>query len=269
MEWLTIILTGLLTALTSTGLVIDQVIANNLRNQVQDVEVLAVRVDNVPSYQIIQGKVDKIRIASRGLEPIDNIRIDTLEIETDSIAIDLASDFKNLTTIRQGLEKPLQGGIRLALKEADLNLALTSDNIKTRLQNIIDGLLPAGSPAFQIQEITVNFLDNQRIQGNISLKEINQNNQEIGSLNIEVTTGIEVVEGRSLKFIDPQATLNNRQLSSRFLNRILNGVSENFSLKSLETQGITLRILQNNIEEDKLNLALFFRIDPIVQTSEP
>ncbi|MGK7945546.1 MAG: DUF2993 domain-containing protein [Microcystaceae cyanobacterium] len=266
MEWLTIILAGLLTTLTSTGLVIDQVVAGKLRNQVQDVEVLAVRVDNVPSHQILQGKVNKVRIASRGLEPIDNIRIDTLEIETDPIAIDLDSDFNNLTAVRQGLDKPLQGGIRIGLKEADLNLALTSDNIKSRIQSTIDQLLPDGSPSFKIQEITINFLEDQRIKCQVFLKQINQNDQEVGSLNLEVITGIEVIEGRSLKFVDPQVSLNNRQLSSRFLSRILNGVSENFSLKSLEKQGVTLRILRNNLQDDQLNLALFFRIEPLTDT---
>lgn len=268
MEWLTIILTGILASLTSTGLVLDQVITNNLRNQIQDVEILAVRIDNVPTHQILQGKINKIRIASRGLEPIDNIRIDTLEIETDPIAINLASDFNNLTAVRQALEKPLQGGIRLGIQEVDINLALTADNIKSRLQTIIDRLLPAGSPSFQIEEIAINFLEDQRIQGTVSLKQVNQNNQEIGVLSLEFITGIEVIEGRSLRFIEPQASLNNRQLSSRFLSGILNGVSENFSLKSLEKQGITLRILHNEIEEEQLNLALFFRLDPLVQMSD-
>ena len=87
MEWFLIALTGFLTVITPVGLVVDHVIANNIRDRVKSVEELSVRVDNAPSYQLIQGKVNRVRIASRGIEPIDHVRIDTLDIETDPIDI--------------------------------------------------------------------------------------------------------------------------------------------------------------------------------------
>lgn len=262
MEWFTIILSGLLVALTPANLIIDQVIANNIRHQVKDVEVLEVRVDNDPNFQALQGKIDKIRIATRGIEPIEKLRIDVLEIETDPIAINLKSDFNNLTAIRQALEKPLQGGIRLEITETDLNIALQSDQFTSQLQKIIDGFLPEGSPQFKIQTLQIQFLENQRFQVNVNLQQLDQNNQETDKLTLEINTGIEVIEGRSLKFVDPQATLNNRRLSSRFLTRLLNGVGENLSLNSLEKQGVTIRMIQYNLTEDRLNLALFFRVEP-------
>ena len=87
MEFFTIFLSSLLTVFSPVGLVVDTVIANNIRSQVDDVEELAVRVDNTPSYQLTQGKVDRVRIASRGIKPIEDFRIETLEIETDSIDV--------------------------------------------------------------------------------------------------------------------------------------------------------------------------------------
>ena len=85
MEWFLIALTGFLTVITPVGLVVDHVIANNIRDRVKSVEELSVRVDNAPSYQLIQGKVNRVRIASRGIEPIDHVRIDTLDIETEKV----------------------------------------------------------------------------------------------------------------------------------------------------------------------------------------
>ena len=53
------------------------------------VEQQAIRIDNTPNYQIVQGKIDQVRIAGRGVTINSYLRIDTLELETDAIAIDL------------------------------------------------------------------------------------------------------------------------------------------------------------------------------------
>ncbi len=260
MEWLVIILSGFLTAITPTGLIIDQVIADNLRQQVQDVDVLAVRVDNVPSYQIIQGKVQKVRIASRGIELIENVRIDTLELETDSIGINIQEleNIQNLSNIRQALEKPLQGAIRLVITETDINEALNSENIQKRIQVVIDNIMPESSAKFTLSEAKIDFLDNQRIKVNISLQQ-----DERESINLELETGLNIIEGRSLELIDPQASINGRQLSARFLNPLIARFSDNVNLKSLEKQGIIVRILQADLTENQMNLALFARLEPL------
>ena len=142
MEWFLIALTSLLTAITPVGLVVDNVIANNIRDRVKSVEELSVRVDNAPSYQLIQGKINRVHIASRGIEPIDHVRIDTLDIETDPINIKL-NDLKtsNLNQIRASLRSPLQGAFNLIITEDDINKALAEPQIKSQIQALLSKLL--------------------------------------------------------------------------------------------------------------------------------
>lgn len=110
MEWLLIALTSFLTVISPVGLITDQIIANNIRDRVNSVEELSVRVDNTPSFQLLQGKVQKIRIASRGLEPLENIRLDVLDIETDPIEIDVKNlQVSNLQALRSTLKNHYKG----------------------------------------------------------------------------------------------------------------------------------------------------------------
>ncbi len=261
MEWFTIVLAGLLAAITPTGLILDQVVASNLRQQVEKVAVLKVRVDNIPSYQVLQGKIDKVRIASRGIYLLKNVRIDTLEIESDPISIDLET-WNQTKKIRQSLRQPLQGGIRLLIQENDLNKALASDNIKSQIQKIIDSLRPEGSPEFKLINAQVEFLENQRIRANFQLEQTTEDGIESEQLNFKIEFGLKIIEGRTLQFTEPKASINEQNVSSRFLNRLLNGFSENFSLKTSEKQGLIVRILDCNIENKQISLVIFTRLNP-------
>ena len=83
MELFSILLSILLSSISPAGYFIDTTAENAIRNQFNKVEQLQVRVDNVPTHQLIQGKIDRVQIAGRGFWLTENFRIDTLEIETD------------------------------------------------------------------------------------------------------------------------------------------------------------------------------------------
>src|SRR4028119_714304 len=98
MEFITILLSGLLAVLSPVNLVADKVTEGAIRARFNKIEQLQVRVDNAPNYQIVQGKVERLRIAGRGLWLTPDIRIGALELETDPINVDLQR-------LRQGGQK--------------------------------------------------------------------------------------------------------------------------------------------------------------------
>ena len=86
MELIAIILSGFLSLLVPVGFVGDQIAAREIGKRFEKVEQLQVRIDNAPSYQILQGKLERVRIAGRGIWFSDSIRIEALELETDAIS---------------------------------------------------------------------------------------------------------------------------------------------------------------------------------------
>ncbi|MCU0524702.1 MAG: DUF2993 domain-containing protein [Elainella sp. Prado103] len=257
MEFLTIVLSGLLGLLSPVGFGIEQVAQRTLRSQLEDVETLTVRIDNTPNWQIAQGRVDRIRIAGRGISPIADLRIDTLEIETDPIALQPAS-------LRSGnlqLEQPLNAGIRLVLSRDDLNRALQSPAFMAQFRDLnLDALGAATQPLdrYDLVQPQLEFLEHDRLRFQVTL----QAQQSATQLAIEAETGIRWIAGRQLELVEPTVTINERSLPPQLLALLLGGISQQLDLSRLESQGITARVLAWDIQPDRIELATFVRVDP-------
>ena len=260
MEFFSFLLSGLLGFITPAGVIVDTAGENAIRSQFSDVEKLQVRVDNAPIHQLLRGKIEQIRIAARGLQLKQyNFRIDTLELETDKIALLPRS-------IQQGkpkLKKPLQAGIRLAFTQADINkflqsadvvnlLAKLDVNSKNYLNINEDVVYKFEKPQFQI-------LDNNRLFFQIELR--SENDQK--PLLIKVETGININKGRQIKLIETLVTVNEEQVASQFVEEIVKNLNQRLDLRNWEGDGLLIRILKLNIRPSKLEIAAFVQIKPL------
>jgi hypothetical protein len=267
MEWFVIILSSLLSAITPAGMIIDSVVENNLRDRVEDVEQLDVRVDNAPSYQLLQGKIDRLRIASRGVRPIHDLRIAVAELETDPIDVDLQRlQSEGAKALPQALRQPFRGAFRVVVTEDDLDRALQSPRIKSQLEELISRFVARsgeGTPQpFKILNADLDFLDDNRFDLSVQLQRAERQNNNSEPVEIKLEVGLNLIEGRSLQLIAPQGTVNGRKLSTRLLRGFAQGLNEQLDLRRFEKRGITARLLQFNLTQEELNFAAFVRVAP-------
>lgn len=263
MEFLTILLSGLLAFVSPAGLVIDKVIESNLRSRLNKVEQLQVRVDNAPSYQLVQGKVEQVRIAGRGLWLTPDIRVGALEIETDPLDVDLQRLRQGgQKSAKESLRQPVQAGVRLVLTKDDVNKALLSPTVAERLRQIASRLARGSSQPYDIVNPRVDFLGNNRVRFQAELV---QKNAE--SMSFVLESGLSFTAGRSLKLVEPVVTINGRALSPGLVAGFTEGISRRFDLRSLEEAGITARVLQLKVDTRELEVAAFVRVDASNQPS--
>lgn len=173
MELLTLLLSGLLAGLTPTGLILDTVVENQIRSNLEGVDVVEVRIDNTPNYQAIAGKIERARIATRGVQLTPNLRINTLEIDTDPLDVDLQTLRGGGRQALRALRKPLQAGIRLGLTEADLNAALQSPQVKARIQKALESTarnLSRGGGNYRLTRAQIDLLGNNRLRFEADLR---------------------------------------------------------------------------------------------------
>jgi hypothetical protein len=261
MELLTILLSALLGILAPVGVVVDNVAADAIRDQLNSAENLAVRVDNAPSYQLLQGRVDRIRIAGHGLFPVAGVRIAALEVETDPIAV-------NSSSLRRGqlrLEQPLQAGVRLVLNQDDLNQALRSPTVRNLLQRLNLGQL--GGSAAQGYEVVDPHIElaSDRIQIQAVLQEIPRDQTATAAgeqLAIVLESGLSVQSGHQIQLVNPTASINGQVIPSVLIQGLTAGISRQFDLQNFQAGGITARILQLEITPGQLQLAAFVRVEP-------
>lgn len=253
----TIVLSGLLGIVSPLGFVVERVAEDAIRDQLEAVETLAVRVDNTPNYQLAQGNVDRVRLAARGVYPEAGIRIAVLEIETDAIQVDPGR-------LRQGeleLERPLNAGIRLVLTETDLNQALQSPQVSEQLRGLSLDFL--GDPAQQLERYEfvdpqVEFLDGNRVR----FQTVLQSQQSQQQLVIIVESGIQILAGRQLQLVEPTVTIDGNPLPPELIQFLVGGISQRLDLANLAEQGITARILEWSLDSDQLSLAAFVQVQP-------
>lgn len=257
MELLTILLSALLGILSPVGLVVDRVAEDAIRDQLDEAEQLAVRIDNAPSYQLLQGRVDRVRIAGRGIYPVEGVRIAVVEVETDPIAVSP----RRLRKGRLKLDQPLRAGMRLVITEDDINHALRSKKIRDQFRDLSLGLL-GGAAAdraarYDLVNPQVNFLEHNRIRIRATLKQRRSDEET----QITAEAGLDVRSGKQIQLVDPQVTVNDQPVPAQLIDLLSNSVNGYLNLDNLKSSGITARILDWQLTPDDASLALFVQLD--------
>ena len=257
MEFFTILVSSLLALVSPVGLVVDQIALNAIRSQFEKVDQLQVRIDNAPSYQLLQGKVERVRIAGRGLQ-LKQIRIAAMELETDPINLDPRSLGQKLK-----LKQPIQAGVRLGLNQRDINQALQSPQVTAMLRNLMISDFSNSSNSGQRYNFVnphVEFLANNRLRFQVELTQEN-----VKPLAITVESGIGVIAGRQIQLLQPMILVNGEEVPSQVVSAIAANVSQKFDLSNLEASGLKARILQLKVTPQKLEIAAFLRVEPSSQ----
>lgn len=252
MEFFTIFLASLLALVSPVGLVIDRIALNAIRSQFTKVDQLQVRVDNAPSYQLLQGKVERVRIAGRGLK-LKQIRIAVLELETDPINLKPRSLGQKLQ-----LKLPFQAGVRLVLTQADINKALQSPEVTAtllrQLSNQVGRATSKKGQSYNFVNPRLELLaDRLRFQVELTQADV--------TLAITLESGLNVIAGRQIQLVQPIAWVNGEQVPSQIVTAIATNFSQKLNLGNFETYA-QARILQLKVAPQKLEITAFLRVEP-------
>ena len=273
MELITLILSGVLAVFSSGGWVLNAIAHEQFNSYIDSAEELAIRIDNTPNYQIARGNLERLRVAGRGVYLEPNLRIDSVELETDLIALDLANlSTESLSELRDSLEKPLQGAFSIVITEQDLTNALQSEDLQAKLQSALNQLVAsrAGSTsiAYEIVALGIDFAPNNLLIEVTLNRKGEIRTERTAELAIAVNLGLELIQGKKIKIGKLEGTVNNRPISNRLLNGFAEGISDRLDLTTIEQQGIFARLLQLEITDDKITTVGFVRMETkLVSTS--
>lgn len=255
MEALAVILTSVLGLGSSLGIISDRLVENGIRQQVPKIEQLAVRVDNSPNYQFIQGRIDRVRLASRGVYFFPFLRIDTLELETDRIAITTNNN-------RISLAEPLQAAVRVVLTEEDINRAINAPEIRPLFQAIkVD--FSSFNPNLGVEEIdvanpSIYFLGDNRVRLSATL--VNRQS-DLKPLEISAEISIEVLSNGNVKINQVELTVAGVKIPDIVIGNLVRGINKILDLKQLEAQGIKSKVLKFEFNQGKMQLIGFAQLD--------
>ena len=266
MELFIILLSSFISLISPVNLVGDIVVEDAIRSRLEKVEQLDVRIDNAPSYQITQGKLQRLRIASRGLQLTSDLRINTLELDIDEIDVDLPALLEKESEASPDLfRKPLQAGVRLVLTEDDINQALQSPKVTARISQLLKRFLKrlpgAGEQDYELLSTQVELLEENRLAIQLQFQGTGTAEAESQELKIRLETGVEVENSKSLKLIEPLVSINETQIPPLLAAGLKAIVKDFTDLGKLEDSGIIVRLLKLEINSNELEIANFVRVD--------
>ena len=252
------ILAGLMAIVSPVGVVVDRLAEDAIRSQIAGADELLVRLDNVPNYQIINGRVEHVRVAGRGVYPIPELRIATIDLETDVLDVDLAS----LQRGELQLDDPAQAALRLGLTAEDLNQFLQTELVQQLLDNLrfsLPGQL-GGRTAnrYGLTNPSLEFLDGDRLRLLLTLED--EVTLQATVINIEL--GLAFQQGHQLQLLDPVISVDGVMVPSQLLRDFVEGAQRQLTLRNLEEMGITARVLHFEIRNNEFDLAVFARVEP-------
>jgi hypothetical protein len=250
-------LSGVLGLVAPVGLVVDRTAENAIRSQLEQAERLEVRVDNAPSHQLLQGKVERVRLAGRGLKlKQQNVRIAAVELETDAIEIEPRSLGKQKLQLRRSL----QAGVHFLLEQQDINQVLPT--LIARIQAFVvpelGGDRSESSANYKFINPRLELLANNRLRFQVELAAEGDDEP----LAIVAESGLAVVGGRQLKLVQPTVAVDRESVAQDIVDEIATNLSQELDFRRLEAYGLQVRILQLKIESQKLDLVTFVRLDP-------
>ncbi len=256
MEALAVILTGVLGLGSGLGIIADRVVEGAIRQQIPKIEYLAVRVDNSPNYQLIQGKIDRVRLASRGIYFVPFLRIDTLELETDRVAIETQNS-------KLRLLEPLRAAVRVIVNQEDLNQALESEQLRPLFQGLkvdFSGFnADLGVEEIDIVNPKIHFLADNRLRLTATLK--SRRAGGISPIEISAEITIEVLPNGNVKLRQVDLNLAGVKVPDMLISTLVRGANRLLDLQQLEAQGIYSRVLKFEFTEGKMQLIGFARLD--------
>jgi hypothetical protein len=260
MDILALIATALMGIVSPTGVVVDSLSASALRGQIAEAEELYVRIDNVPNYQIVNGRIEHGRAAARGLylRQLPDLRIDAIDLETDPVDVDLG----RLQRGELKLDQPAQAALRLRLKASDLNVFLESPMVQGWLDTLQFSL--PGPEAerernrYGLANPSLEFLENDRFRLVMDLED-RVFEETIG---ISIELGLGIVNGHRFELIDPKIKIDGEEAPPQLITSLAEGASQEFTLRRLEEFGITARILAFKVRQNELDIAIFARLEP-------
>jgi hypothetical protein len=266
MELITIILSGLLSVFSNGGWLVEAIAHKQLAAYFESAEELAIRADNNPNYQIAQGRLDRLRIAGRGIYLKPDLRIAALELETDPIDLDLRNlSTKSLEELRNSLEKPLQCAVSVVITQQDLLKALESEALITQLQANLNELVAsqagASTISYEVLNPRIELKPHNSLNIQVTLRRAGSTIRQDRQLAIALNLKLEVIQGKKIQVSNLEGTVNNRPISNRLLKGFAEGISDRLNLATIEKQGIFARLLQLEITEDKIEMIGFAKME--------
>lgn len=231
---------------------LSKVVEVGIASQLDQAENIDVDIRTDPG-KLVQGKVDSVSISGKGLVMKQDLRMETLTVNTDKVAINpLSAVFGNIE-----LSHPTDAEAQIVLNEADLNRAFSSNYLQSKLQNLKMDM--EGQPVVvDVQQVIIHLPGDNKfvIKAEFLLKAQN----EVKKLS---ATAIPKVEDNGHRIGLEVLSAAGEGLTADLVVAIFEQLTTLLDLRNFNIPGISLQLRQLEAQEGRLMIHAKSQIDHI------
>ncbi|MBD2606649.1 DUF2993 domain-containing protein [Scytonema hofmannii FACHB-248] len=213
-----------------------------LSSQLDEAEKINVDVQT-DLWKLIQGQADGVSFSGKGLVVQKDVRIEELVLQTDKIDINLFSAIFGEIE----LNKPVKSIVRVVLKEADINRALTSNYIRSQMPTFdlnVDGEIVTLKP----QEIQMFLPGDGKIKfnGTVSIHEKGNTNQLSFIALIRPRTQTQPI------MLESFTCTQGNGISLEIVTALIQKIKEVVNLPYIKLDGMALQIKNMQVQKESI-----------------
>jgi hypothetical protein len=215
-----------------------------ISTQLDDVENIDVDV-RTNLLKMVQGQVDSVSITGQGLVMQKDIRVQEIELHTNSIAIDLLSAIFGQIE----LDQPVDATARLVLTEQDINRAFNSDYIRSKFPSLelnVDGQIVTLEP----QQLEVHLPGGGKMgfRGTIVLQEMGYTRR------VGFTAMIRPGTMKQPLLLETFHCTEGEGISLELAIALMKQARQLINLPYIDLEGMAIRIKELDVQEGRLTL---------------
>ncbi|MEH2319817.1 LmeA family phospholipid-binding protein [Nostoc sp.] len=230
---------------------LNKAVEIGLSSQLDEVENLDVNI-KTDALKLVHGQVDAVTIEGEGLVMQKDLRMEELEIQMTSVAINPMS----VAFGKIELTKPTKANAQVVLTEADINRAFNSEYVRclgwatpTQLQSQkihVNGQLTTIQP----QHVDFRLPGDGKVALNATIKlvETGENQQVAFSAVPQISANGKTVSLENVEYGESE------EISPELTKALIDQTSEILNLSNFDLEGISLQVNQLKVEVGKLTL---------------
>lgn len=225
-----------------------------ISDQVDKAEKIDVNVQT-DLFKAVQGQVDGVSVAGKGLE-MQGIRVQEMKLQTDNIAVNpLSALFGQIE-----LNHPVDATGRIVLTEVDLNRAMTSDTVRSKMQKF-DLNVEGEIVSLQPEMIQLSLLEGKMaFAGKVLLQE-RGNTRRLGfTAEVRPRTHLQPIKLESFKCIEGDG------FPFEVVVALMEKVKELLHQPYFQMEGMALRVREMQVQKGSLSLLVDARVTQIPST---
>ncbi len=195
-------------------------------------------------WKLIQGQADGVSFSGKGLVVQKDIRLEELVLQTDKVDINLFSALFGEIE----LNKPVKTIARVVLKEADINRAMTSNYVRSKMPTFdlnVDGEIVSFKP----QQIQIYLPEDGKIKcnGTVLIHEKGNSRSLSFTAMVRPRTQTQPVIFESFKWTEGDG------ISIETMTALLQKVKELMNLPYIQYDGMAFQIKKMEVQKESIN----------------